>query len=117
MNISMSSLLCLITRDGTSVKGSDWIRLVFAYPFPVNSGAPIASANFISDGKVMATYGVISSLTPMMELSKLMGAPLFKTDGWPQSNSYDGACPTNGGSILQDRRVADYRCLPKADYR
>ena len=24
---------------------------VFAYPFPLNSGAPIASANFISDGK------------------------------------------------------------------
>ncbi len=29
-------------------KGSDWIRLVFAHTFPLNSGAPIASANFIS---------------------------------------------------------------------
>ncbi len=42
----------------TSYKGSDWIRLVFAHPFPLNNGAPIVSANFISDGKVMATYRV-----------------------------------------------------------
>ncbi len=34
------------------MKGSDWIRLVFAHVFPLNSRAPIASANFISDGKV-----------------------------------------------------------------
>ncbi len=46
-------------------KGYDWIRLVFAHLFPcidvceiptrvhlLNSGAPIASANFISGGKV-----------------------------------------------------------------
>ena len=33
-------------------KGSDWIRLVFAHPFLLNSGAPIASGNFILDGKV-----------------------------------------------------------------
>ena len=26
-------------------KGSDWIRLVFTHPFPLNSGAPIASGN------------------------------------------------------------------------
>ncbi len=35
-----------------SPKGSDWIRLVFAWPFPLNSGAPITSGNFFSDGKV-----------------------------------------------------------------
>ena len=45
-------------------KGSGWIRLVFAHPFPLNSGAPIASANFISDGKVQL----------MVELAQLMGA-------------------------------------------
>ena len=38
-----------------SCKGSDWISLVFAHPFPLNSGAPIASANFISDGKVQVS--------------------------------------------------------------
>ena len=27
--------------------GSDWIRLVFAHLFPLNSGAPIASAHRI----------------------------------------------------------------------
>ncbi len=30
-----------------TAKGSDWKRLIFAHPFPLNSGAPIASANFI----------------------------------------------------------------------
>ena len=38
------------------LKGSDWIRLVFSHPFPLNSGAPIASGNFISDGKVQHTH-------------------------------------------------------------
>ncbi len=33
-------------------KGFDWIRLVSAHPFPLNNGTPVASANFISDGKV-----------------------------------------------------------------
>ena len=37
------------------IKGSDWIRLVFAHPSPLNSGAPIASANLISDGKVQVS--------------------------------------------------------------
>ncbi len=55
-------------------KGSDWIRLVFAHPFPLNSGAPI-----------MATYRVASSCTLIMELAQLMGVPLFKTNGWAQS--------------------------------
>ncbi len=32
---------------GWPPKGSDWIRLVFVHLFPLNSGAPIASANFI----------------------------------------------------------------------
>ncbi len=36
-------------------KGSDWIKLVFAHPFPLNSGAPVASANLISDGKVQVS--------------------------------------------------------------
>ncbi len=64
-------------------KGSDWIRLVFAHPFPLNSGAPIAPANFISDGKVQ-----VSSYTLIMDLAQLMGASLFKTNGWAQSNCF-----------------------------
>ncbi len=36
----------------------------------------------------MATYGVASSYTLIMELAQLMGAPLFKTDGWAQSNCF-----------------------------
>ncbi len=62
-------------------KGSDWIGLVFAHPFPLNNGAPVASTNFISDGKVQV-------YTLMMELAQLMGAPLFKTNGWAQSSPY-----------------------------
>ncbi len=31
---------------GQHFKGSEWIRLVLARPFPLNSGAPIASANY-----------------------------------------------------------------------
>ena len=54
------------------IKGSDRIRLVFAHPFPLNSGAPTAFANFISDGNVQ----VSSSYTLIMELAQLMGAPL-----------------------------------------
>ncbi len=60
-------------------KGSDWIRLVFAVPFPLNSGAPDASANFISDGKVQ--------------------------------NSHDGACQTDGSSMIQDQRVGAIQSL------
>ncbi len=70
-------------------KGSDWIRLVFAHPFPLNSRAPIASANFIAHGKVqVSTYGVASSYTLMMEPVQLIGAKLFKTNGWAQSSPY-----------------------------
>ncbi len=29
-----------------SPKGSDWIRLVFAHPFPLNNRAPVASTSF-----------------------------------------------------------------------
>ena len=59
----------------------DWIRLVFAHPFPLDSRAPIASANIIAHGKVQ-----VSPL--MMEPAQLMGAPLFKTKGWAQSSPY-----------------------------
>ncbi len=40
-------------------KRSDWIRLVFAHPFPLNCRAPIASANFIHahDGACPADGG------------------------------------------------------------
>ncbi len=58
------------------IKGSDWIRLEFAHPFPLNNGAPIASANFISD-----------------------------------VHTHEGACPTNGGSIIQDQRVGTIQSL------
>ncbi len=73
--------------DAVIIKGSDWIRLVFAHPFPLNSKTPIASANFIANGKVQV-YGVASSYTLMMEPAQLMGAPLFKTNGWAQSSPY-----------------------------
>ncbi len=77
-------------------KGSDCIRLVFAHPSPLNSGAPIASANFISDGKVqVCPYGVASSNTLIMELAQLMGAPLFKTNGWAQSNCFSSQTLSN----------------------
>ncbi len=70
------------------VKGSDWIRLVFAHPFPLNNRALVASANFILDGKVQ-----VSPFTLMMECAQLMGAPLFKTNGWAQSSTYPQGCP------------------------
>ncbi len=58
------------------VKGSDWIRLVFAHPFPLNSRAPIASGNFISDGKVQ-----VSPYTLIMDLAQLMGLRYLKPTG------------------------------------
>ncbi len=64
-------------------KGSDWITLVFAHKFPLNNRAPVASTNLFSDDKVQ-----VSSYTLMMELAQLMGAPLFKTNGWAQSSPY-----------------------------
>ncbi len=67
------------------LKASDWIRLVFAHLFPLNNRAPVASANFISDGKVqpfvMTTYGVASSYTLMMEHAQLMGALFLRQSG------------------------------------
>ncbi len=65
-------------------KVSDWIRLVFAHPFPLNSGAPIASGNFISDGKA--------------QVSPYLAIPLRP-------------CPTNGGSVIQDQRVGTIQLL------
>ncbi len=84
------------TASGMNRKGSDWIRLVFAHLFPLNSRAPIASGNFILDGKVQvspllyATYGVASSYTLIIDLAQLMGAPFFKTNGCAQSNCFSG---------------------------
>ena len=69
-----------------SSNGSDWIRLVFAHPFPLNNGAPIASANFISDGKVQ--------VSPYLAI-----------------HTHNGACTTNGGSVIQDRRVGTIQLL------
>ena len=60
-------------------KGSDWIWLVFAHPLPLNNGAPVASTNFISDGKVQVSKLLTSTV---------MGAPLYKTNGWAQSSPY-----------------------------
>ncbi len=73
-------------------KGSDWIRLEFAHPFPMNSEAPIASANFISDGKVqvspyLAIWGCFIIHTHE-GACPTNGAPLFKTNGWAQSSPY-----------------------------
>ncbi len=52
LHTSQLIIICL----SNVYNGSDWIRLVFAHPFPLNSGAPIASANFISDRKVHYTH-------------------------------------------------------------
>ncbi len=49
-NYSHFNRLCGTVAFAENVKGSDWISLVFAHPFPWNSKAPIASVNFISDG-------------------------------------------------------------------
>ena len=49
-------------------QGYDWTRLVFAHPFPLNSGAPTGYC--------------------------LMGM-----------HTHAGACPTNGGFIIQDQQV------------
>ncbi len=59
-------------------KGSDWIRLVFAHP--------IASANFIAHGKVQVS-------------------PYLGIWGCFIIHTHDEACPTNGGSVIQDQRV------------
>ena len=77
------------------------MRLEFAHMFPLNSRAPIASTNLISDGKipvspqfpnlepfVMATYGVAPSYILIQIHVKLMGALLFKTNGRAQSSLY-----------------------------
>ncbi len=66
-------------------KGSDWIRLVFAHPFPFNSGAPIASANF-----------AISTHPPPANIKWTFP---YRT------------CPTNGGSVIQDQRVGTIQLL------
>ncbi len=49
-------------EEGSTSKGSDWIRLVFAHLFPLNSGAPIASGNIISDGKIQVVIVASDSL-------------------------------------------------------
>ena len=71
-----SILVVSIDVSGINEKGSDWIRLVFAHMFPLNSGAPFASANFISDGNVQ--------VSPYLAM-----------------HTHNGACPTNGGSVIQ----------------
>ncbi len=48
--VTLSAIVQRIAQEG-----SDWIRLVFAHPFPLNSRAPIALGNFISDGKVQVS--------------------------------------------------------------
>ncbi len=77
-DISPSVLRQEMSQQG---KGSDWIRLVFAHPFPFNNGAPVASTNFISDGKFqrrpqasLALFRSISAEVP--------------TNGWAQSSPY-----------------------------
>ena len=77
----------VIFAFGGTFKGCDWIRLIFAHRFPLNSRAPIAS--FIKPKTfVMATYGAASSYTLMLELAQLMGAPFIKTYRWAQSSPY-----------------------------
>ncbi len=121
-------------NDAYIIKGSDWIRLVFAHPFPLNSRAPIASANFIAHGKVQVSpydtledcfclvlraeifpkpitfcYGHIWGCFLMMEPAPLMWAPLFKTNGWAQSSPYPvSPFELNGSAIaVQTDRQTD----------
>ena len=54
------------------------------------------------------TYEVASSHTLLMELAQVMGAPLFKYMGCCTINTHYGACPNNGGSVIQDQRVGIY---------
>ena len=83
------------------VKGSDWIRLIFAHPFPLNSGAPIASGNFISNGMVQVTkpktfcYGYT------------LGCFIIHTHNEP--------FPTNGGFVIQDQWVGTIQWLFQSD--
>ncbi len=58
--------------------------LEFAHPFPLSSEVPIASANFISDGYMWGCFII---------------------------HTHEGACPTNGGSVIQDQRVSTIRSL------
>ena len=50
-----------MSRSRVKFKGSDWIRLVFTHPLPLNSRAPIASANFMHthDGACPANRGSV----------------------------------------------------------
>ena len=67
-----------------------WIRLVFAHPFPYCFWKLHSrwQGSSISISFIMATYGVASSYTLIMDLAKLMGAPLFEPNGWAQSNCF-----------------------------
>ncbi len=87
-----SGIFIVHPRDLWIQKGTDLIRLEFAQLFPLNSGAPIASASFISDGKVQVSpYGYI------------WGCFIIHTN--------EGVCPTNGGFVIQEQRVGTIQSL------
>ena len=72
-------------------KGSDWIRLVFAHPFPLNIGAPIASANCPTNGDSVIQdqrVGTIKSLSSQT-IWKLNGNMKTKHDP-TQCNLFPG---------------------------
>ena len=48
-NLECFSMSRIIRSQTVSGKGSDWIRLAFVQPFPLNCGAPVTFANFIPD--------------------------------------------------------------------
>ncbi len=59
------------------------MRFVFAHPFRLNSGTAIASANFISDGKVQVSpYGAASSYILMKEPARLIHSYSLIHDQW-----------------------------------
>ncbi len=76
-----------------SNKGSDWIRLVFAHPFPLNSRARIASANFIAYGKVQVSPYSLCQKKRTFNLEFFCGPP---GEGGPKTHMVDYV---NGSSI------------------
>ncbi len=83
MALPYPSLMHVKNRSCRLLKGSDWIRLVFA--LPLNSRAPIAPGNFISDGKVQVSpYGPCPTNGGSVINDQRVGTIqlLFQSDPW-----------------------------------
>ncbi len=121
---------CGTEKHKDKSKGSDWLRLAFGYRFPLNSGAPVACANFISDGthsstinnggsviQVIQWVGRIQSFSSLILIVWFWQSDLWRSlicilhplllvqTSFQMVHTHDGACPTNGGSVIQDQWV------------